>query len=99
MRSAHMVVAIAALLLMTAGPTAASPATELGDGYSSCMRQAAHTPDGLDHWADSCRREAAEAVQTEAMYATCISAAARTPDALEHWVDSCRDRATASLED
>ena len=102
MRPAHTVVAIAALLLTTAGPSAASPAADLDGTYVACMREAARTPDALEHWVDTCRRRATATVQTEAAYVTCLREAARTPDALEHWVVSCRNHAnnaTASPDD
>lgn len=101
MKPAHTVVAVAALLLTTAGPAAASPAADLDHAYVACIREAARTPDALQRWVDACHRRAAVTVRTEAAYVTCMRGAARTPDALEHWVDSCRNRAdtTASLLD
>ncbi len=65
--------------------------------YVACMLDAAGTPDSLEHWIDTCRTRAAEAVLADAHYVACMLDAAGTPDSLEHWIDTCRDRAAEAV--
>ena len=89
MRLMHSVALTSAFLLTSTGAAAEEPPTEVGQAYVACMRDAAETPDALEHWVDYCSRPSAVTLRTDADYVACLRDAAGTADALEHWVGYC----------
>lgn len=93
MRMLPAVAVTIVLLLATPGAAAEEPSRALDQAYVTCMRDAAGTPDALEHWVDHCRLREAVTVSLDNTYETCLRAAAGTADARERWADGCRNRA------
>lgn len=99
MRMLPAVAVTVVLLVATPGAAAEEPSLAPDQAYVTCMREAARTPDALEHWVDHCRLREAVTVSLDKTSETCLRAAVGTADARERWADVCRnraDRATAS---